>query len=108
MTKQELATDVADQYNKVNTDMPLITPQQAQKIIDATAVVMRETVAKGETVYIRGFGSLGPKHRAAKVARNIGKGTTLEIPAHMTPAFKPAPDFIEQVRTSVKAKVMPF
>ena len=55
-------------------------------------------VEKKENVYLRGFGSFNIKHRAAKTARNISKNTTLTIPAHDLPNFKPAKSFIAEMQ----------
>lgn len=52
----------------------------------------------GEEVFLRGFGSFIIKHRAAKTARNISKNTTMVIPAHNIPAFKPAKSFVEKLK----------
>ena len=52
----------------------------------------------GENVYLRGFGSFILKHRAQKVARNIAKYTSITIPAHNTPAFKPSKEFLDKVK----------
>ena len=52
----------------------------------------------GNEVFLRGFGSFIIKHRAEKTARNISKNTTIIIPAHNIPAFKPAKEFMEKVR----------
>ena len=52
----------------------------------------------GEPVYLRGFGSFILKLRAEKTARNISKGTTLKIPAHKVPAFKPAKSFALKIK----------
>ncbi len=60
---------------------------------------VKETMASGENIYIRGFGSFIVKQRAAKVGRNIKKNTSVYIPAHKIPAFKPAKEFVEQVKT---------
>ena len=51
-----------------------------------------------ENVYLRGFGSFIVKHRAEKTARNISKNTTISIPAHDFPAFKPAKTFVEEMK----------
>ena len=56
-----------------------------------------EDYEKGENVYLRGFGSFILKRRAEKTARNISKNTTIIIPAHNIPAFKPAKEFMGQV-----------
>ena len=59
---------------------------------------VKDSIAKGEPVYLRGFGSFIIKHRAEKAARNITKNTTLTIPAHDIPAFKPAKVFVASVK----------
>ena len=56
------------------------------------------TMINGEEVFLRGFGSFIIKHRAEKTARNISKNTTVVIPAHNIPAFKPAKSFVEKVK----------
>ena len=72
---------------------------------DVTAVVegfmesiKTSLLAEKQNVYLRGFGSFIIKHRAAKTARNISKNTTITIPAHDVPAFKPAKTFIEDMK----------
>ena len=57
--------------------------------------VVKDSLANGENVYLRGFGSFNIKHRAAKTARNISKNITLTIPAHDLPNFKPAKSFVD-------------
>ncbi len=59
--------------------------------------VVKDSLAHGENVYLRGFGSFIVKQRAEKMARNISKNTTIVIPAHNIPAFKPAKVFLEEV-----------
>ena len=60
--------------------------------------VVKDSLANGENVYLRGFGSFIVKKRAQKTARNISKNTTIIIPAHNIPAFKPAKVFMEEVK----------
>ena len=62
---------------------------------------IKDTLASGENVYIRGFGSFIIKKRAKKIGRHIKKNVSLEIPEHYIPAFKPAKIFIDQVKDSV-------
>ena len=64
---------------------------------------VKETLADGENVYIRGFGSFIVKKRAKKIGRHIKKNIAIEIPEHFIPAFKPAKVFVEQVKTNVDA-----
>jgi len=59
---------------------------------------VKETLAEGENIYIRGFGSFITKKRAAKVGRNIKKNTLVYIPEHYIPAFKPAKEFMDEVK----------
>jgi len=60
--------------------------------------VVKDSLVHGENVYLRGFGSFIIKTRSQKTARNISKNTTIVIPEHKIPAFKPAKVFMEDVR----------
>ena len=60
--------------------------------------VVKDSLANGENVYLRGFGSFIIKKRSGKTARNISKNTTIIIPEHNIPAFKPAKVFMEEVK----------
>ena len=62
---------------------------------------IKDTLASGENVYVRGFGSFIIKKRAKKIGRHIKKNVSLEIPEHYIPAFKPAKIFVDQVKDSV-------
>ena len=59
---------------------------------------VKDIMANGENIYIRGFGSFINKKRAAKIGRNIKKNTSVYIPEHFIPAFKPAKEFVEEVK----------
>lgn len=65
--------------------------------------VVKDNMANGHNVYLRGFGSFIVKTRKEKTARNISQNTTIKIPQHNVPAFKPAKVFLEQVKEGVKA-----
>ena len=69
-----------------------------QEIVEAFMENVKGSLIENEPVYLRGFGSFIIKQRAQKVARNISKGTTLTIPAHNIPAFKPAKSFACKVK----------
>ena len=62
---------------------------------------VKNSLASGENVYIRGFGSFVIKKRAKKIGRHIKKNVAIEIPEHFIPAFKPAKIFVEYVRDNV-------
>jgi DNA-binding protein HU-beta len=59
---------------------------------------IKTSMINGNEVYLRGFGSFIIKHRAEKTARNISKNTTMIVPAHNIPAFKPAKEFVEKLK----------
>ena len=60
--------------------------------------IVKDSMAHGENVYLRGFGSFNVKIRKEKTARNISKGTTIIIPEHKVPTFKPAKTFLDDVK----------
>ena len=91
MTKAEIVNEVAKA-----TGIEKVT---VQTVVEATMESIKESLIKGNPVYLRGFGSFIIKHRAQKAARNITKQTTMTIPAHDIPAFKPAKSFVAAVKT---------
>ncbi len=94
MTKAEIVSDIADKTGIEKVAVMATVEAFMDSIIDA--------MEKGNNVYLRGFGSFIIKERAQKTGRNISKNTTIVIPAHNIPAFKPAKTFIEGVKTKVK------
>ena len=96
MTKAELVNAIA---SKLGT-----AKNETQRIVEAFMQEIRATMYKGENVYLRGFGSFIIKARAAKTGRNISKNTSIQIPAHNIPAFKPSKTFVDKVKTRVKIK----
>jgi DNA-binding protein HU-beta len=64
---------------------------------------VKDTLSSGENVYVRGFGSFVIKKRAKKVGRNIKNKTSVQIPEHYIPSFKPAKNFTEEVKRNVSA-----
>lgn len=75
-----------------------------QATVEAMMNAVKNSLEKGDNVYLRGFGSFIVKKRAQKTGRNILKNTTLTIPAHYIPSFKPAKTFVDGVKKSVKVK----
>ena len=90
MRKADLINKIAEKTNIPKVDV-LITLESMFKEI-------KTTLAKGENIYIRGFGSFITKKRAAKIGRNIKRNTAVQIPAHFIPAFKPAKEFMQDVK----------
>ncbi len=94
MTKADIVNEIA---KNTGTDKILV-----QKIVESFMENIKDSLVKNENVYLRGFGSYIIKERAEKVARNISKNTTITIPAHNIPAFKPAKSFVQKVKDSKK------
>lgn len=90
MRKADLVNQIADKTGIPKVDV-LMTLETAFREI-------KESLAKGENIYIRGFGSFITKKRAAKIGRNIKKNVAVHIPEHFIPAFKPAKEFVADVK----------
>ena len=90
MTKADIVREIAKKTGIENATV--------LASVEAFMETMKESLAKEENVYLRGFGSFILKKRAAKTARNISKNTTLIIPEHNIPAFKPAKTFAEMIK----------
>ncbi len=71
-------------------------------VVEEMMTVIKESLTEGENVYLRGFGSFIVRKRAEKTGRNISKNTTVIIPAHNIPAFKPAKVFMADVKNNTK------
>ena len=72
------------------------------KTVESLMETVKDSLSKDKNVYLRGFGSFIVKKRAKKPARNITKNTTIIIPEHFIPAFKPSKTFVNKVKTNVK------
>ncbi len=90
MTKAEIVNQVAKA-----TGIEKVT---VQSVVEATMDSIKASLVSGEPVYLRGFGSFIIKHRAQKAARNITQKTTMTIPAHNIPAFKPSKAFSSELK----------
>ncbi|HPC98748.1 MAG TPA: HU family DNA-binding protein [Bacteroidales bacterium] len=94
MTKADIVNEIAK-----NTGIEKVA---VQKTVEAFMDALKSSMIAGNNVYLRGFGSFVIKKRAKKTARNISKNTTIIIPAHNIPAFKPAKTFVNKVKSHVK------
>ena len=96
MTKAEIVAEIA---NKTGIEKVAV-----QATVEAFMDSIKGSMTTGQNVYLRGFGSFIIKKRAEKTGRNISKNTTLIIPAHNIPSFKPAKTFVNKVKSHVKVK----
>ena len=90
MTKADIVNEVAKATG--------IEKIAVQNVIESFMESVKDSLAKDNNVYLRGFGSFIVKKRAKKTARNISKNTTIIIPEHNIPAFKPAQSFVNKVK----------
>ena len=90
MTKADIVSEIAESTG--------VEKVQVQAIVEAFMDSIKTSLTNKNNVYLRGFGSFIVKKRAKKVARNISKNTTITIPEHNIPAFKPAKSFAAKVK----------
>ena len=96
MTKADIVAEIAEKTGLEKVDV--------QTTVEAFMKEVKGSLEGGENVYLRGFGSFIIKERAKKTGRNISKNTTIIIPAHNIPSFKPAKVFVDGVKTKVEVK----
>lgn len=90
MTKAEVVNEIAKRTGMDKAD--------TLSCVEGFMAVVKESLENGEAVYLRGFGTFNIKTRAAKSARDILKNTTITVPEHSIPSFKPAKTFAVSVR----------
>lgn len=90
MTKKDLTTKIAE---KLGLNLAAVTP-----IVEQMLTEIQNSVAQGETIYLRGFGSFYRKHVKARKGRDIKRRITIELPATTRPAFKVSKEFVKYVK----------
>lgn len=96
MTKADIVANISEKLG--------MEKNEVQATIETFMDEVKTSLEGGDNVYLRGFGSFIIKKRAEKTGRNISKNTTIKIPAHNIPAFKPAKAFVENVKANVEVK----
>lgn len=94
MTKADVINEIAEKTGIDRLDV--------QASVEAFFSVVKNSMADGENIYVRGFGSFINKKRAKKIARNISKNTAIIIDEHYIPSFKPSKVFVEKIKSSKK------
>ncbi len=90
MTKADIVNEISQ---KTGIDKTTVL-----RTVEAFMTSVKDSLAQNENVYLRGFGSFILKKRAQKTARNISLNTTIIIPEHNIPAFKPAKTFMQEIK----------
>lgn len=97
MTKADIISQISEQTGIDKSDV--------STTMEAFFSVVKNNMAEGDNIYVRGFGSFVNKRRAKKVARNISKNTAIIIDEHYIPSFKPSKVFVEKIKKSDQVKV---
>lgn len=90
MTKAELVSAIFRKTGLEKADV--------ESTVEALFEVIKDSLANGKTIYLRGFGNFQNKKRARRTARNITRNTTLTVEAYEYPSFKPSKIFIEEMK----------
>jgi DNA-binding protein HU-beta len=98
VTKADIINEIAEKTGVDKADV--------NATVEAFLSVVKNNMASGQNIYIRGFGSFINKKRKKKIARNISRNTAIVIDEHYIPAFKPAKIFVNKIKNSEKVKMM--
>jgi len=95
VTKSELISVLASRF-------PQLAARDADFAVKTILEAMSNTLAGGQRIEIRGFGSFSLSQRAPRIGRNPKSGERVEVPAKQVPHFKPGKGLREQVDTSLR------
>lgn len=96
MRKADLVNAIAEKTGVAKVDV-LVS-------LETFFAEIKDSLAEGENVYVRGFGSFVLKKRAKKIGRHIKENKPIEIPEHFIPSFKPSKVFVDQVKNQLTKK----
>lgn len=81
MTKNDIAVELCKR-------IPDLQKSTSLHVVEGITDILSDAFARGENVYLRGFGTIEVKTTKEKKARNINAGTTVVVPAQRTVKFK--------------------
>lgn len=93
MTKSELIEILATQHDQ-------LAYKDVELSVKAILEQMTQSLASGERIEIRGFGSFSLHYRPPRTGRNPKTGDPVELPAKHVPHFKPGKELRERVDQS--------
>jgi DNA-binding protein HU-beta len=94
MTKSDIINEIA---KETGIDRSIV-----QQILESLMETVKDSMSRDKNVYLRGFGSFMVKKRARKIARNISKNSSIIVPEHYIPYFKPSKTFTNKVKKQLK------
>lgn len=97
MTKSELIERLIDAH-------PQLSVKDVELAVKTMLDHMTESLANGERIEIRGFGSFSLHYRAPRVGRNPKTGESVPLPEKFVPHFKPGKELRDQVNESLQAE----
>jgi len=93
VTKSELIEALAGQ-------LPHLVYKDVELAVNCVIEQMSETLASGDRIEIRGFGSFSLHHRAPRMGRNPKTGEAVSLTAKYVPHFKPGKELRDRVDAS--------
>ena len=98
MTKSELIERIAARQVQLSA-------KDVELAVKAIIEQMSQTLASGERIEIRGFGSFSLHYREPRLGRNPKTGETVELAGKYVPHFKPGKEMRDRVNDSLRAGV---
>ena len=96
MTKADLVEKVAEAVG------PVVTKRDCGPMVDAFLDAVKDALAQGDRIELRGFGVFRVRHRKARTARNPRTGAPVEVPSRDMPVFEPSRHLRSRVDRSSK------
>lgn len=93
MKKQDIVEHIALHSN--------LSKEEAMTAVRLTLEAIEQALFKGETVYMRGFGTWSVLPRPAKPVRNITEGTTFVMEAGHRVKFKPSLYLKQRIKETI-------
>lgn len=84
MTKADLVEQVTEAIG------PGVTKKDCALVVDAFLNAIKQALANGEHIEIRGFGTFKVRDRKPRMARNPRTGDAVRVEARSVPVFKPS------------------
>ena len=97
MTKADLVEQVADAIG------PGITKKDCALVVDGFLNAVKQALAEGQNIEIRGFGTFKVRDRKSRMARNPRTGDPVAVPSRSVPVFKPSKHLRARVERLDKA-----
>jgi len=94
MTRIDLVTTIQEAIEGLNR-------RQCEVVVNSIFDSIRDALASGEKVELRGFGSFKVRSRRSRDGRNPKTGEAVHVPSKTVPYFKPGKELRERVNGSV-------